>query len=233
MGQYSTVVSLATENRSCVYTSNIPFLSVTPLFWSQYDLLSLDRNSCCCVAAPQTPYGQEKWTQPTLQDCAPRPLCGAVWPTHQWVYSIYISVVLIYLLHPPDWAHMRQSRFSLWLTSDQSRFVHTREKRDWSKVSPREKRDWSKLSPREKRDWLMWAYFGLTLAQSKGPNLWAFAGTGKRRKKTRETGARGTFPPQQCSRHIPVRCGGVLVPCETSHPPRAGFEPVVCATESF
>ncbi len=59
-----------------------------------------------------------------------------------------------------------QSRFSLWLTSDQSRFVHTREKRDWSKVSPREKRDWSKLSPREKRDWLMWAYFGLTLAQS-------------------------------------------------------------------
>ncbi len=61
MGQYSTVVSLATENRSCVYTSellvsNIPIsLSVTPLFWSQYDLLSLDRNSCCCVAAPQTP----------------------------------------------------------------------------------------------------------------------------------------------------------------------------------
>ncbi len=44
--------------------------------------------------------------------------------------------------------------------------VSPREKRDWSKVSPREKRDWSKVSPREKRDWLMWAYFGLTLAQS-------------------------------------------------------------------
>ncbi len=98
MGQYSTVVSLATENRSCVYTSellvsNIPFLYVTPFFWSQYDLLSLD--SCCCVAAPQTPYGQEKWTQPTLQECTPRPLCGAVWPTHQWDFSIYISVVLL------------------------------------------------------------------------------------------------------------------------------------------
>ncbi len=43
-----------------------------------------------------------------------------------------------------------------------------REERDWSKVSPREERDWSKVSPREERDWLMWAYFGLTLAQSVG-----------------------------------------------------------------
>ncbi len=72
---------------------------------------------------------------------------------------------------------------------DWSRVSHTREKRDWSKVSPREKRDWSKVSPREKRDWskvshrekrdwLMWAYIGLTLAQlvgcsssMQGPNL--------------------------------------------------------------
>ncbi len=46
--------------------------------------------------------------------------------------------------------------------------VSPREERDWSKVSPREERDWSKVSPREERDWLMWAYFGLTLAQSVG-----------------------------------------------------------------
>ncbi len=44
--------------------------------------------------------------------------------------------------------------------------VSPREERDWSKVSPREERDWSKVSPREERDWLMWAYFGLTLAQT-------------------------------------------------------------------
>ncbi len=31
MGQYSTVVSLTTENRSCVYTSNIPFLYLSLL----------------------------------------------------------------------------------------------------------------------------------------------------------------------------------------------------------
>ncbi len=29
------------------------------------------------------------------------------------------------------------------------------------------------------------------------------------------------------------RYGGVLVTCVTSHSPRAGFEPLVCATESF
>ncbi len=46
--------------------------------------------------------------------------------------------------------------------------VSPREERDWSKVSPREERDWSKVIPREERDWLMWAYFGLTLAQSVG-----------------------------------------------------------------
>ncbi len=190
MGQYSTVVSLATENRSCVYTSellvsNIPIsLSVTPLFWSQYDLLSLDRNSCCCVAAPQTPL-RAREVNSTPHYKTVRPVrCAVPSDRHISGISAYTSVWFSsMLLHPPDWAHMSQSRFSLWLTSDQSRFVHTIEKRDWSKVSPREKRDWSKLSPREKRDWLMWAYFGLTLAQSKGPNFWAFAGTGKRHGK--------------------------------------------------
>ncbi len=62
-----------------------------------------------------------------------------------------------------DWSrvsHTREER-------DWSK-VSPREERDWSKVSPREERDWSKVSPREERDWLMWAYFGLTLAQSVG-----------------------------------------------------------------
>ncbi len=160
MGQYSTVVSLATENRSCVYTSellvsNIPFLYLS--------LLSFGLNMTSSLSIETA-------------------VVSAVW--HISGISAYTSVWFSsMLLHPPDWAHMSQSRFSLWLTSDQSRFVHTIEKRDWSKVSPREKRDWSKLSPREKRDWLMWAYFGLTLAQSKGPNFWAFAGTGKRHGK--------------------------------------------------
>lgn len=100
MGQYSTVVSLATENRSCVYVSellvsNIPFLYLSLLSFG-LNMTSLSRsNSCCCLAAPQTPYGQEKWTQrtqPTLQGWAPRSAVRSrltdtsVWlqHIHQW-----------------------------------------------------------------------------------------------------------------------------------------------------
>ncbi len=52
-------------------------------------------------------------------------------------------------------------------------------------------------------------------------------------KKTQKMGVCDKFPLQQYSGYIPVCYGGLLVTCGTSHPPRAGFEPVVCATESF
>ncbi len=47
-------------------------------------------------------------------------------------------------------------------------------------------------------------------------------------KKTQKTGLRDKFPPRLYSSNIPVRYGAVLVTCVTSHPPWAGFEPVVC-----
>ncbi len=52
-------------------------------------------------------------------------------------------------------------------------------------------------------------------------------------EKDAEHGSTRQMSPATVSGRCSERYGGVLVTFVTSHPPRAGFEPLVCATESF
>ncbi len=52
-------------------------------------------------------------------------------------------------------------------------------------------------------------------------------------EKDAEHGSTRQISPATVFGRCSERYGGVLVTCVTSHPPRAGFEPLVCATESF